>query len=354
MTGESFYTVDVKKKTLRPQGEVAEKLALAPEYFNFPESFEYKISPEDLEKYLTFIDNAMSGIAGKVQVRMKMVDGNYEWHEIFAEIIRDSTGEVTEFIGKMNNIQKTVTLEEENTAYSDYMDVMKSLSGESIYSYDIKNKVLRNNGILCTELGLPSMIAHYPDSTKRMMESNDTERFMEFFKKSMNSNLETIEIQLKTIDDSYQWYELVSVLVRDKEGNPSQIFGRVRNIENEKNISQQYSLLTQYFFSMQKLTDEVLCHIEIPSLTYRHSLKTSLSVEVPPVIPNFVDYFADNKLIHPDDMEHFRDSVAKVVAGEIDEYDVRSMVEDGVYERFHVRTSLILDEKALPLKFSPL
>ncbi len=350
MTAESFYTVDVKNKIFRQQGEVAEKLALAPEYFNFPESFEYKIFPDEVEQYRTFIQNAMAGIAGNVQVRVKTIQGVYEWYEIFAEIIRDNTGEVTEFIGKMSNIQKTITLEEENTAYSDYMDVMKSLSGESIYNYDIKNKILRNNGILCTELGLASTITNYPDSTKRRMESNDTHRFIDFFNTSMKNSLATIEIQLKTIDGSYQWYELVSVLVCDKEGNPSQIFGRVRNIEGEKNISTQYSLLSQYFRSMNHLTEEVLCHIDIKTMTYRHSLKTSLEVEVPFEIPNFVEYFLENKLIHPEDEEHFRDSVAKIVTGEIDSYEVRSLVAEGVYESFMVKSSLIFDEEGQPVE----
>lgn len=142
ITSDSFYTVNIKQKVLKQSKEIAEQLGISEEIHNFPNSIFDKIHIDDLENFKDFIDTSTMGLADKTQIRMLSKNGNYQWYEMFSEIIYDENCTVAEFIGKITNIQKQRDLE--LRANSDPMTKVLNK-----FSFDEEvNKIIYNSNAL--------------------------------------------------------------------------------------------------------------------------------------------------------------------------------------------------------------
>lgn len=111
ISGESFYIIDVKRRVLKQKGEVAKELDLHEEVPNFPESVFERIHKDDLDKFKEYSNKSYQGEPANIQMRIIMKNGEYKWYELYAQPIKDGTGELVEIFGKMNNIQTRIDLE---------------------------------------------------------------------------------------------------------------------------------------------------------------------------------------------------------------------------------------------------
>lgn len=344
MTGESFYTVDVKNKIFRQKGEVAEKLGIDPEFYNFPESFEYKIYPDDVEIFRDFVKKSMAGQGNSVQVRIKDKQGEFLWFEIFSEIMCDSQGDVHEFIGKFNNINSHKTMQEEVSALNQYIEAVQSLSGESLYYVDLKTMILRQKGPVALELGLPEEIPDYPEGAYGVIHPDDLAEYKYFAKSTLLGQDSVVEVRVKTATGEYQWYEIISKLIRDEAGEMREIFGRMTNIQSAKTMQAEFSVLNQYFMGMQELTKLIIYRIDVPTKTFRYMSEDAINFGVSVEVPDFIQTFIQEKFIHPDYAEDFRCYAENLLKGENQEHIFKARANDNDYEWFHIKSSFVYNE----------
>lgn len=354
MSGESFFTVDVKRKVLRPRGEVAKELGLAPEIYNFPESLEYKIHPEDREKRNLFNKNATDGISGQIQLRMKSQKGEFQWYEVYSEIIRDEEGNVIEYIGKISNINDKMTLQADYSALNKYFTAIQYLTDEILFHIDIQSRIFYlsdDNGE-----GFGDLPVEIPDYVEIFIEKSyippdQIENFRIQSERLLAGEApEQFEREFAVPTGGFEWHSIKISYIYDETGKPIEIFGTVRNIQGEKNINTQFSLLHQYFYSVKELTNEMLCHIELDTMTYRHSSKSAFEMGIPYEIPNYVETFIEKEYVRPEDANLFREYIRKILSEEISTYNIEHLSEEGKYEWYRVRCAIIKDEKGEPIE----
>lgn len=243
ISGESFFRIDVKRKTLVQSGQVAEELGLisGSEVADFPESLLYKVHPDDLQSYKTFTENSMKGVAGSTQLRMKTPLGEYLWYGVTCGIVRDQQGDIKEVVGRMTNIQTQKRLECENSTLNQYYQAVQSLSGESIYIVDIQTKIMKSHGITETELGLPQVVSGYPEAVLDLIYADDLENFKFFTVHALDGTESHLTLRIRNKDRNYQWYELNSMIIRDDDGNPREVLGKIKNIQQQKDLEARAS-----------------------------------------------------------------------------------------------------------------
>lgn len=120
-----FFRIDIKKKTMVHRGDIAKINGLIPVIENYPESMRENevIHPDDLEGYMKFAYDLLDGIPGVYEARVQLSDRTYERYKLQGKALYDNDGNVTQMIGKSENIQKLVDVSRNSTN-----DVLSSLA----------------------------------------------------------------------------------------------------------------------------------------------------------------------------------------------------------------------------------
>ncbi|MFI3253695.1 MAG: PAS domain-containing protein [Eubacteriales bacterium] len=332
ISGESFYRVDVKNKILTQKGQVAEELGFFEVVQNFPESVLHKVYPEDLELYKTFTYNSLKGIAGETRVRVLTAQGGFQWYEILCQIIRDETGAVSEVVGKMNNIHKEMTMQDTVSTLHKYFDVLNEISGESLYIYDIKTDNLRLGSLMEKELGLPTEVGNFPESVMKWVHPDDVELFKIFDREALESGKNSLEVRLKNLDGQYQWYELLSDIIFDDDGNQSEVFGRIKNIQSKHKLETEVEEANNYLLVMQELSDDILYRIDVEAQTLVYTTKSKSGEIITNTFENYPQSTFDKNLMHPEDEQIILEQTDQWLSGNMQQYKLRMKLVTEEYE----------------------
>ncbi|MFI3249715.1 MAG: diguanylate cyclase [Eubacteriales bacterium] len=332
ISGESFYSVDVKTKVLTQKGQVAKELGFFGVIEDFPESVMHKVHPEDLELYKEFTYNSLKGIAGETRIRVLTAQEEYQWYEILCQIIRDEKGEVSEVVGKMNNIHEEMTMQEEVSTLNKYFDVLNDITDESLYIYNLKTKKLRLGGLTEKELGLPSVLENYPESAFEYIHPDDLELFQKFDGRVLDSGENRLEVRLKNVDGKFQWYELLSGIIYDNSGNPSEIFGRIKNIQAKHNLKIEIEEANNYLLVMQELSDDILYRIDVDAKTLVYTTKSKNGEIVTNTFENYPQSTFDENLMHPEDEKLILEQTDAWLSGNMQQYKLRMKLVTEDYE----------------------
>ncbi len=348
ISNESFFTVDMKTKILRQSGKTAELVGYTGETKDFPECIFCIIHPDDLEDYKKYVYGTMNGISGGIQLRELTTAGDFQWFEIFSDVIRDKHGNVSEVIGKISNIHSTKVQEAEYSSINQYFTALQSMSGESFYAVDVKNKVLRQTGSVAEELGLPAEFYNFPESYEYKIFPEDLEQYRTFIQNSMSGIAGQTELRVKDSVGNFQWFSIISQIIHDENGDVKEFVGKMSNIQDEWDMRKQYSTLNQYFSAMQTMSKDILFHIDLKTDTFYHNFKYSQNYGLPMQLSNYMEEFIQNGYIHPEDVPIYRENHSKMLSGERMEYELRVEVDEGLYEWVQIRGVLIFDNKGKP------
>lgn len=345
ISGESVFTIDVKTRVLNQNGEVAQELAMMEKTPDFPDSVFHMVHPEHLESYREFAQNLLMGICGSIQLRLLTLKGEFQWFEINTGGIFDEAGNVTEVVGKINNIHKKKSIEAEYSNVNQYFNALQSMTGESFYTVDVKKKVFRQKGEVAEKLGIGPEFYNFPESFEYKIYPDDLEKFRNFVEKSMVGQANSVEVRIKDKTGEYLWFEIFSEIICDEQGNVDEFIGKLNNINKEKTMEEEFSALNQYFMGMQELTNLIIFRVDVPSKTFRHISEDVVNFGVPVEIPNYIDRFIDEKFIHPDYAEEFRSYSEKLLQGEQQEHILKARASDEEYEWFHIKSSFVYDNQ---------
>lgn len=347
ITDESIYVIDLETRTLVQKGKVAEELGITSEVTNYPESVYGLMHPEDLGGFKEFADKALHGVGSQVSVRVLVGDNQYCWYELISKVLKDELGQPSKIFGKMNNIQVEQTLKKEFTSVNQYYNAMQSLSRESLYTVDIKSKVLYCQGVALEELGLTPMLEGYPESLIHLVLPENLENYKEFAYLSLSGVESRMELQIRNKNGSYQWYELHNMIIRDEQDVAVEILGRIRNINKEHTIEEEYSSLNQYFNAMQQLTEDILWRIDIKTNTLHHFVNSELEIKKWKSVPDYVSTMISSKMIHPDDAENYLFYRERWYAGNMKNFNLRVALIPEKYVLYRVHCEKIFNKQGV-------
>lgn len=108
-----LFHIEIKKQTMSHRGDVSSFVDLLPIIENFPESIRQTrlIHPDDLEGYIAFAYRLMSGLNAVYEVRFQLLNGSYDKYRLQGKVLFDVEGTPVQVVGKSENIQKYVEIE---------------------------------------------------------------------------------------------------------------------------------------------------------------------------------------------------------------------------------------------------
>lgn len=116
-----LFFIDLSTRTLYRNEAIASNYQLPAVVENFPEAVpESKVvHPDDLDEYMSFCRALMEGVEGVLVSRMRVPSGGYEHFRLTCKLLRDHHGRPKEILGKSENIENVLAIEER--AYFDVL-----------------------------------------------------------------------------------------------------------------------------------------------------------------------------------------------------------------------------------------
>lgn len=109
-----LFRMDVKERSLVHRGDLGKFDGLLPEMENIPESMAENqlIHPEDVEGYQAFMYRMIHGQGATYEARLRLISGKYEKYRFQGKPLFDNEGKTVQVVGRMENIQKLVDIEQ--------------------------------------------------------------------------------------------------------------------------------------------------------------------------------------------------------------------------------------------------
>lgn len=346
-TTDILYRVDVENMTLYHFSDIKNSFGGEKVFPNYIETFLKNniIHPDDQQYYLEKLSKFNeTGESPEKPIRFSIDDGDYEWYKVTGKRIYDKNGDLKEVFGALVNVDNEHKIQEKADTLDGYLEALQLISDESFYVLDVKTKTLVQKGKVAEELEIFAPIPNFPESIYPDIHPDDLQNFIDYTQNSIAGIPSSLQMRALLPNKEYQWYELYSQILRDKNGEVYEVVGKMNNIDKGKNIENQFSLVNQYFKAMQELTDNKLFHIDFETKTFYHNDKNAINIGAPTEIPNFVETMIEQKLVYPDDVERFREYNDILFSGKDAEIKIRSAIDKDVFEWFHITSRFIRDK----------
>lgn len=341
---ESFSVIDLKNGLLSQKGEIAVTLGLEEEYVSFPDTIFELIHPDDIKEFKVFHKRTLLGFVEQIQTRMKTVYGGYEWFEICCKGVSDEKGNVTELVGKASNIHYKKTMQEEVTTLNQYFRVLENITGESFYIVDVKNKILTQTGQVADEIGLFVRVTSFPESVFYKVHPEDLQTYKDFTYNSMKGVAGRTRVRIITEKREYLWYEIICDVIRDKHGDVTEVIGKMNNVHIEMTAQAEVTMLNKYFSTLQEFSEDILYRIDVTRKTLYHEYKNKGIVAIDSVVPNYMEFFIAEKIIHPEDIGIFVGQEKAWYQDESIVSDLRLKLSGDEYKWYSIKRRKVLDD----------
>lgn len=136
-----------------------------------------------------------------------------------------------------------------------YFDIMQELSANLLFHIDLKTKTLCRNETMAKLYALPPVVENFPVPVPEsgVVHPDDLENYMEYAHRLMRGIEGSHVARLRAPNGSYEHFHLTCKLMRDADGEPSEMVGKSSNIEKHLEMEQRafYDNLTK---TLNKLT----------------------------------------------------------------------------------------------------
>lgn len=264
----------------------------------------------------------------------------------------DNSGE-DKIVVTMTNIEKQVEIEEEHSVMQKCLNSVQELANDIIYHIDVKTRTLYHN--IQTPVGekIGTSIENYIEvlEKEKIIHPDDIEGYIKYLKEwyynDAHDNTE-FKVRVALIEGEYKSYVVRGKKIYDINGELTNAIGVMVNVENEIKLQREFAKTQQFFTAMQELTEDILFHIDIKTKTFTHKHRNT--IDVPLVIPNYVDVFVESGYIYADDVESYRDYTDNIFAGKNNDYEVRALVSENTFEWFKIKCKYLYDESDKPVE----
>lgn len=278
------------------------------------------------------------------EVKVLAKDGGEKWYRLdLQKRILENAGE--NLMCFMVNIEKEVKKDQEISLLTQYFETMRSLSDESLYIFDLETRFLHLGGLTETELGMPTLLEGYPQCLFHLIHPDELQNFKDFAGRALETRESRLELRFLNKDNRYQWYELLSNVIYSEGKKPFKILGKIKNIQKKIQAQQEYQESIHYFTVMQELSDDYFYRVEVASETLHHAIPSEKKILQNKTIPNYIQAFIQEKIIHPDDAAQYMEDLQAFVRGELVDITARFSFEQEDYHWYTARGKKIFDEK---------
>lgn len=347
LSGESLYQIDVKTRVLRQKGAIAKELGMPEEVGGYPEGAYPLIHPEDLDQFKEFAEKALAGENRFLQARIMNSTGDYNWYTLHSMVIYDETGEVFEILGKMKNIHAVHELKTEHTLLNQYLSAMQELSDDILYRIDVETMTLYrlnpSDQMNLVGKAIPDYVNTLID--QKLIHPEEASAYRKFVNDWYSGGADDFSARFSIDGEDYQWYSMKGKKIFNEIGDLTEVFGKMVNIEKEHKLRADYSLLNQYFNAMQALSDDILYRVDVKTMTLYHMVQSGQADRLGNVIPDYVNAFIRDKIIHPDDCDLYLQASQEWFQGTRDTIDIRAAIISEEYQWYVISGEKIYDEE---------
>jgi PAS domain S-box-containing protein len=288
------------------------------------------IHPDDLER--CFAEWTRAGELGcefETEIRLRRSDGQYRWFLIRATPAFDARGSVAKWFGVATDIhdrrQAEEALRESEERLSEKERFIQSLIDAvpaGIYIYDLKERRnLFTNPRLASQLGYTSddLTAMGADFLPLLMHPEDWRRALAHFetlREAPDGSVIEIEYRMKHRDGQWRWIAgREMVFMRNEDGWPSQILGVAQEITERKLAEEDLQRANRRYQITLDALDGYIYEYDIRANASERSqgLAKLIGFE-PEEAAAQLEWWID--IMHPDDRDHFRSEVGKLLAEE--------------------------------------
>lgn len=351
LTDELLFIINIQEKSLIRRSIQNNLYDLQPVMRNFPNSIIESgiIHPEDEILYRQFAQIAIAGEAGRLELRLKRPNStNYEMNCLIWTPIKSKDGVIREVYGKVANINEVKELQK----VSQYFSILQSMSQGMLYRFDIENRILYRNEDTAEFYKVASKEENYPDpeKLKQVFHPDDIDGYVNYVNFLLKGEDGTHMARLLSPSGKHEYHKITFKSVKNPDGTVSEMIGSAVNVHKVQELKSEYSKINQYFNAMQKLTPDILYHLDMKSKTFHHSDEKALEYGTPSTIPDFVNTMVSQKRIHPDDVDDFYKFTDQLLSEESTEYTLRFALTSDIFEWYHVKSHYIHDENGKPVE----
>lgn len=130
-----------------------------------------------------------------------------------------------------------------------FMEFLPKLYQDVLFRLNLSSKVLTHAGDMYLQFGLPRQVDIFPDDliSAKSVHPEDMEEFMEYAHAVIEGIPSNTTVRVKLIDESYEWFAIEAIPMRDINGNTVEMIGKLTNVEVHKKLEQEAS-------------EDMLCH----------------------------------------------------------------------------------------------
>lgn len=116
------------------------------------------------------------------------------------------------------------------------LEALLRLTSDIIFHIDLNTKVLTHAGALVRQFGLPKTAENFPEciSRSQVIHPQDLPGYMEFALQMSQGIGGEYVVRIRLIDGSFEWFQINSTPVTNREGKPIEILGKLQNIHSKK------------------------------------------------------------------------------------------------------------------------
>ncbi|MFI3254802.1 MAG: diguanylate cyclase [Eubacteriales bacterium] len=353
LSDDILYRIDLETMTLHFTLKTESGSIITKTYDNYPNSaiFHDLVHPDDIASIEQQTQEFLAGTMKRIQIRLKLTSDEYIWYLDTALEISDAQGKHKKIYGSLKNIHKEVMAVQKQKEEYQHFTAMQDLSDDIFFRVD-NHLTLYHNVESKHKIIQSKEIPNYPAAfvNENIIHPEDVEKYKEERKNFESGDSFDGNYRFALFDETYLWYTVKARKIYDDNGQTSEVIGRLINMQKEYDMQSDYSALNQYFTAMQDLSDDILFHIDIHTMTFHHNDKNANNLGLSYDIPDFVNTLIDKKIIHPDCHGTYRKDIDDMLSARKMEYHVLSLAKPNVYEWFYVQGSFIRNEKGEPIE----
>lgn len=277
LSSGKLYRFDIKNRILYRSSDYSQTYNLPVIGNNYPDLDNLKnvIHPEDLPPYIEYIEKVATGQEGSIDTRVKLLTGEYEYHNMTFKALRANDGSIKEMIGFGQNVNSIRETEEQLNIVSQYFDAIQNLSDDMLYRVNINTKTLYRTSDQAKMFGLLEVMENYPQSIidSGIIHPDDEKNYRAYGEKLLEGHVTQTEVRVKSFTGEYQYHRLTCTPVYDKNNNIQEMFGKIINIQNVLELEEQakYDALTKALNKRAMLEETSKC-INTATPTDKHAL----------------------------------------------------------------------------------
>lgn len=280
------------------------------------------------------------------EVEVVSLTGGKKWvgFQLQKRVIDDSEVKIFCFA---NNVDEKVRAKEEVSLLNQYLAVVQESTVDLLYRVDIaKNTIYHYSDFLSVQ-GEDKVISDYVNVffERNTVHPQDKEAYLESYRLFYEEDvISETPVRFSLGGRPYQWYKITGKKIYDSHGELKEVFGALVNVQEKHEIAREMEQVNQYFTAMLELSNDILFRIEMDGLVLHHKVHSSQTLMQQSEIPNYLEQFVKNNIVHPEDLQRYLQEVERFHQGKLQCMTVRFAIKNEEYQWYRVLGKTIFNK----------